>query len=309
MFIFDAHCDSLSCEASNNSPLAQRNPSRQWDFAAIKDSNWLQVMAVFIDKAKRSEITLTDFLLLYKRLQQELAQNPQIKWLKTADDLRKFDEHSQGIILGLEGAEALEAKAENINYLYDLGVRVLGLAWNNDNAFAGGTYGSREGLTDLGKRAVKMVNDLPLILDGAHLCDKSLADLLRLSQKPIIVSHANSRHLCPHLRNLSDEILREIAKNGGVVGVTYVKDFLKPDKNEANIVSVAEHIMHMVEIMGIEHVGLGSDFDGIDEPLPGLERAEKTISLRPYLKALGFTAEDMALIMGENFKRVMLEVL
>ena len=309
MLIFDAHCDSLSCEASSNSSLAIRNPLRQWDFAAVKDYNWLQVMAVFIDKENRNDISLADFLLLHKRLQQELEKNPQVKWLKTSADLRQFDAQSQGIILGLEGAEALEAKVENINYIYDLGVRVLGLAWNNDNAFAGGTFGSLGGLTDLGKRAVKMVNNLPIILDGAHLCDKSLGDLLRLSQKPIIVSHANSRHLCSHPRNLTDESLREIAKNGGVVGVTYVNDFLKEDKNEANIVSVAEHIMHMVEIMGIEHVGLGSDFDGIDEPLPGLEAAEKTLSLRPYLKALGFTEEDMALIMGENFKRVMLEVL
>ena len=308
MLIFDAHCDSLSCEASYNSPLAVRFPLRQWDFAAIKDYNWLQVMAVFIDKANRDQITFADFLNLHKRLEQELAQNPQVQWLKSAADIDNFQQN-QAIILGLEGAEALEGDLENINRLYHLGARVLGLAWNNDNAFAGGCFGLKGGLTDLGKKAVKMVNNLPLILDGAHLSDKSLADLLYLTQKPIIVSHANSRHLCPHPRNLTDDSLREIAKNGGVVGVTYVKDFLKENKNEANIVSVAEHIMHMVEIMGIEHVGLGSDFDGIDEPLPGLEIAENTLSLRPYLKALGFSDEDMALIMGENFKRVMLEVL
>ena len=308
MLIFDAHCDSLSCEASMNSPLAERDPLRQWDFAAVNDFHWLQVMAVFIDKANRNQITFADFLNLQKRLVEELAQNPQVQWLKSAADIENFKQN-QAVILGLEGAEALEGDTENINRLYHLGVRVLGLAWNNDNAFAGGCFGLKGGLTDLGKRAVKMVNNLPLILDGAHLSDKSLADLLKLTQKPIIVSHANSRHLCPHPRNLSDEFLREIAKNGGVVGVTYVKDFLKENKNEANIVSAAEHIMHLAEVMGIEHIGLGSDFDGIDEPLPGLESAEKTIALRPYLKALGFSNEDLALIMGENFKRVMLEVL
>lgn len=309
MFIFDAHCDSLSCEISRTTPLAQSHPARQWDFAAIKDQNWVQIMAAFIDKEPRESICFGDFMQLWQRLNDELKQDPQVKWLKSGDDLKSLGADQQGIILGIEGAEVLEGDLANIQKVYDLGVRVLGLAWNNDNAFACGAFGSLGGLTSLGQKAVKMINDLPMVLDGAHLAPDSLSDLLRLSQKPIIVSHANSRRLCDHPRNLSDEHLREIAKCGGVVGVTYVKDFLKANKDEANIVTVAEHIMHLTEVMGIEHVGLGSDFDGIDEPLEGLEYAGRTIRLISYLRALGFGEEDIALIMGGNFKRVMAELI
>lgn len=307
MFIFDAHCDSLSWKIEENISLSESIEGRQWDFKAVEGLNWVEVMAAFIDKNNRAEINLADFFNLHTRLQSELAKNPQIKLITSAEDLKNIA--SLGVIFSLEGAEALEGKAENIRLLYENDVRILGLAWNNDNAFAGGALGNNLPLTAIGREAVKMINQMPMVLDGAHLSERSLAQVLKLSNKPIIVSHANSYALCAHPRNLRDDYLREIAALGGVVGVTFVREFLTKDSSTANIVNVAEHIYHLVEVMGIEHVGIGSDFDGVDAPVEGLEKAIHMLRISSYLRALGFNNEDIALIMGENFRRVISSII
>ena len=209
----------------------------------------------------------------------------------------------------MEGAEALEGDPDNIYKIYEQDVRILGLSWNNDNHFAGGSLGADRGLSELGKEAVRIINKMPLALDGAHLSEKSLADVLNLSEKPLIVSHADSRRLCNHPRNLSDDYLREIAEIGGAVGVTFVREFLCEEPVKANIVSIAEHIYHMVDVMGIEHVGIGSDFDGVDAPVEGLEKAIQLLRLSSYLRALGFNENDISLIMGGNFRRILSSII
>ena len=308
MFVFDAHCDSLSWQIEKNIPLNIACEGRQWDFAAIEGLNWVEVMAAFIAKENRDEIKFNDFLRLSKRLHWELAQNTQIKLIKNAADLAAVGA-GQGVIFSLEGAEVLEGNCDNIYRLHEQDVRILGLAWNNDNNLAGGALGANRGLSARGKEAVRLVNKMPLVLDGAHLSEKSLAEVLGLSEKPIIVSHADSRLLCNHPRNLRDEYLREVAQAGGVVGVTFVREFLCADPAKANIVSVAEHIYHMVEVMGIEHVGIGSDFDGVERAVDGLEKAGHILRLSAYLRALGFNNDDIALIMGGNFRRVISSII
>lgn len=308
MFILDAHCDSLSWKFAENIPLGKSAEGRQWDFAAIEGLNWVQVMAAFIDKENRDEIKFNDFLHLSARLHHELTQNVQIKLIKNAADLAAIGE-GQGVIFSLEGAEALEGDPDNIYKIYEQDVRILGLSWNNDNLFAGGSLGADRGLSELGKEAVRIINKMPLALDGAHLSEKSLADVLNLSEKPLIVSHADSRRLCNHPRNLSDDYLREIAEIGGAVGVTFVREFLCEEPVKANIVSIAEHIYHMVDVMGIEHVGIGSDFDGVDAPVEELEKAIQLLRLSSYLRALGFNENDISLIMGGNFRRILSSII
>ena len=308
MFILDAHCDSLSWKFAENIPLGKSAEGRQWDFAAIEGLNWVQVMAAFIDKENRDEIKFNDFLHLSARLHHELTQNVQIKLIKNAADLAAIGE-GQGVIFSLEGAEALEGDPDNIYKIYEQDVRILGLSWNNDNHFAGRSLGADRGLSELGKEAVRIINKMPLALDGAHLSEKSLADVLNLSEKPLIVSHADSRRLCNHPRNLSDDYLREIAEIGGAVGVTFVREFLCEEPVKANIVSIAEHIYHMVDVMGIEHVGIGSDFDGVDAPVEGLEKAIQLLRLSSYLRALGFNENDISLIMGGNFRRILSSII
>ena len=308
MFILDAHCDSLSWKFAENIPLGKSAEGRQWDFAAIEGLNWVQVMAAFIDKENRDEIKFNDFLHLSARLHHELTQNVQIKLIKNAADLAAIGE-GQGVIFSLEGAEALEGDPDNIYKIYEQDVRILGLSWNNDNPFAGGSLGADRGLSELGKEAVRIINKMPLALDGAHLSEKSLADVLNLSEKPLIVSHADSRRLCNHPRNLSDDYLRAIADIGGAVGVTFVREFLCEEPVKANIVSIAEHIYHMVDVMGIEHVGIGSDFDGVEAPVEGLEKAIQLLRLSSYLRALGFNENDISLIMGGNFRRILSSII
>ena len=308
MFILDAHCDSLSWKFAENIPLGKSAEGRQWDFAAIEGLNWVQVMAAFIDKENRDEIKFNDFLHLSARLHHELTQNVQIKLIKNAADLAAIGE-GQGVIFSLEGAEALEGDPDNIYKIYEQDVRILGLSWNNDNLFAGGSLGADRGLSELGKEAVRIINKMPLALDGAHLSEKSLADVLNLCEKPLIVSHADSRRLCNHPRNLSDDYLREIADIGGAVGVTFVREFLCEEPVKANIVFIAEHIYHMVDVMGIEHVGIGSDFDGVDAPVEGLEKAIQLLRLSSYLRALGFNENDISLIMGGNFRRILSSII
>ena len=161
MFILDAHCDSLSWKFAENIPLGKSAEGRQWDFAAIEGLNWVQVMAAFIDKENRDEIKFNDFLHLSARLHHELTQNVQIKLIKNAADLAAIGE-GQGVIFSLEGAEALEGDPDNIYKIYEQDVRILGLSWNNDNPFAGGSLGADRGLSELGKEAVRIINKMPL---------------------------------------------------------------------------------------------------------------------------------------------------
>jgi microsomal dipeptidase-like Zn-dependent dipeptidase len=201
--------------------------------------------------------------------------------------------------LGIEGAQALDGKLENLERLHAAGFRMLGLAHFYDNAFAGSAHGvQKHGLTDAGRELVRRIEHLGIAVDLAHASPQAVQDILAMVTKPVVVSHTGVRGTCDNQRNLSDDQLRRIAATGGVVGIGYWETAVCGKDARA----IARAIRHAADVMGVAHVGLGSDFDG------AVETPFDTTGLALLIAALreeGFAEGEIAAIMGGNVVRVL----
>lgn len=225
--------------------------------------------------------------------------------------------------IGLEGLKSIGEDIDLIDEFYEFGARHAGLTWNEENPLATGVRGTPErGLTDTGRRAVKRIQDLGMLLDVSHLNDRSFWDLLDVASGPVIASHSNCRALCRNRRNLTDEQLRELARTGGVVGLNSFNEFVSDVESEQTIENLARHMVHMVEVMGIDHVGFGFDFSEFleadtlsayaSQAVPytiGLEDASRVPALVEELRRQGFHEEDLAKMAWKNWYRVLRQVL
>jgi membrane dipeptidase len=190
-------------------------------------------------------------------------------------------------------------------------VRNIGLTWNLRNAAADGVDETRSssGLTNFGVQLVQEMNRLEIMVDISHLSPTGVRDVFLVSEAPVIASHSNAYALCPHRRNLTDEQLEGVASKGGVVGVTFVPNFITEDGNQATLKGLLDHIDYMVKTMGVDHVGLGSDFDGFfNSNVRGLEDVTHLPKLTAGLVERGYGEEDVKKILGGNFIRVFREV-
>jgi microsomal dipeptidase-like Zn-dependent dipeptidase len=227
--------------------------------------------------------------------------------IKSAADLQHFlSSRQSGQVagfLGTEGAQPLEGKLENLEVLYTAGIRMMAPTHFTDTAVGGSAAGlTKAGLTDLGRQWVRAMEAKHMIIDLAHASTATLRDVTAMAAKPVLVSHTGVKGTCNNPRNLSDDELRAIAKTGGVVGIgLWDTATCGTDARAA-----ARSIRYAVQIVGIDHVGLGSDFDGaVVEPFDSSGWPLLTDAL---LKE-GFTPEEIRKIMGENVVRVLLETL
>lgn len=225
--------------------------------------------------------------------------------------------------IGLEGLKSIGEDIDLIDEFYEFGARHAGLTWNEENPLATGVRGTPErGLTDVGRRAVKRIQDLGMLLDVSHLNDRSFWDLLDVASGPVIASHSNCRALCRNRRNLTDEQLRELARTGGVVGLNSFNEFVSDVESEQTVENLAKHMVHMVEVMGIDHVGFGFDFSEFleadtlssyaSQAVPytiGLEDASRVPALVEELRRQGFQEEDLEKMAWKNWHRVIRQVL
>lgn len=270
----------------------------------------VQVFALFIPPTLEKiglEITLE---LIAQAKKMERKGNFTLIKSKTDLEYLKEDTDQLGMILSLEGAVTLERRLKILPIFYELGVRNIGLAWSRKNLFAEGssfteTKYKGEGLSKYGKDLVMQMDNLGMVIDVSHLNIKGFTDVTKLTTNPFIASHSNAHKLCPISRNLTDNQLMEIASANGVVGVNFYSRFLtKNNPEEASIKDVINHIKYIADLTSVNHVGLGSDFDGITLAPKGLENASKIKNIPPLLAEEGFSKQDIAKIMGGNFERV-----
>ena len=215
--------------------------------------------------------------------------------------LRRHDLSTAGLkgLLALEGMQALGGSEAALDELHAAGYRMMGLAHFFDNAIAGSAHGNKKyGLTDLGRRLVPRMEALGITIDLAHASPAAFADALTLARKPVVVSHGGVKGTCPGARNLSDDQLRGIARNGGVVGIGYWKGAVC----DASLAGITRAIRYAIGIAGIDHVGLGSDFDGsIEAPFDASGLPQLTASLL----ASGLSKDDVGKLLGGNLRRVL----
>ena len=210
----------------------------------------------------------------------------------------------KSVVKGIENGYAIGLDIDNVDRYRSRGVAYMTLCHNGDNDICDSHKGNNEhkGLSDLGREVVARMNKVGMMVDLSHASEKSFWDALECSSKPIICSHSSSRALCDHTRNLTDEQMRALASSGGVAQVCLYSGFLKKGGN-ATVDDAIRHIMHMIDVMGINHVGIGSDFDG-GGGLPGLEDASWFVTLTERLMAEGLSDYDLSLVWGRNFLSV-----
>lgn len=209
-----------------------------------------------------------------------------------------------GIVAGLlavEGAHVLEGDPANVDAMYDAGYRMMSLAHFFDSELAGSAHGvEKGGLTDVGTAVVERMEAKRMIVDLAHASDKQIEDVLRIATRPVVVSHAGVKGTCDNRRNLSDDQLRAIAANGGLVGI----GFWETAVCGKDAAAIARAIKYAAGVMGVDHVALGSDFDGA---VPTPFDASGMVKLTEALLAAGFSHDDIGKVMGGNEIRFLLE--
>ena len=221
--------------------------------------------------------------------------------LTRALEMRSANPATVIALLSLEGMQVLEGKPENLKTLYALGFRMAGLAHFFDNEIAGSAHGEQKGgLTAMGREIIKKMEEKGIIIDLAHASAQTVDDVLAMATRPVVVSHGGVFAQCPSPRTLTDDQLRRIGANGGVVGI----GFWPVAVCDSTAKGVAKAIVHAVKVAGVEHVGLGSDWDGDVRQAFG---ADGVVLLTDALLKEGLSEEDIAKVMGENVIRLLLQ--
>jgi len=245
--------------------------------------------------------------LIFDKIQAIVAENASyIALAATPDDLwRHKHQGLKSIMLGIENGLALEGDLANIAHFAQRGVVYITLCHNGDNDLCDSARGSSThgGVSPFGADAIREMNRLGILVDLSHASEKSFYDALDISRVPIVCSHSSARALCDHPRNLTDDQMRAFAAKGGVAQITIYNGFLRTD-GAATIHDVLAHLDHAIQVMGIDHVGLGTDFDG-DGGVPGLADSSELINFTRQLLARRYSAADIQKIWGGNFLRVM----
>ena len=225
-----------------------------------------------------------------------------------ADLYRLKSEGKKAIMLGIENGYAIGNDISNIERFRNRGVVYMTLCHNGNNQLCGSARFNDEGLgvNAFGEQVIKEMNRVGMMVDISHAGERTFYDALNISSKPIVASHSSARALCNHPRNLTDDQLKALADKRGVAQVTLYSGFLK-EQGMATIQDAIDHLNHMVNIMGIEHVGIGTDFDG-DGGITGCASASELINFTRCLLKERYSEEDIRRIWGGNFLRVMEEV-
>ncbi len=314
MLTLDSHCDTPMF-FDQDIHFEQRDPRILVDLHKMTEGHLdATIMVAYLPQGNRNEDTYKTITEKTNELLDGIehittANNRYIGLARTPDDLYLLKrEGRKALMMGIENGYAIGRDLSLIEKFRQRGVVYMTLCHNGDNDICDSARGNQEhgGLSDFGREVVREMNRVGMMVDLSHGAESSFWDALELSQVPIVCSHSSCRALCDHPRNLTDEQMRALAEKGGVMQVTLYEGFLRRD-GQASIEDAVRHINHAVEVMGIEHVGIGTDFDG-DGGVPGVASASELINLTRLLRQVGYTPEQLRLLWGENFLRVMRQV-
>ena len=248
--------------------------------------------------------------LIFDKIEEIVEANRKyISIARTPGDLYEDKRHGRkSIMLGIENGLALNGQLQNLQHFAQRGVVYMTLCHNGDNDICDSAKGcnTHGGVSRFGEQVIREMNRLGIMVDLSHAAEKSFYDALEISSVPIVCSHSSCRALCDHPRNLTDDQMRALAAKGGVAQTTIYHGFLKKD-GESTILDAIAHLEHAIKVMGIDHVGLGTDFDG-DGGVRGLADSSELINFTRQLMARRYSERDIQKIWGGNFLRVMGQV-
>lgn len=308
MFIVDGHCDTIQVALDKKIDL--ENESLSFNLKQAKEkAPILQMTAAFVNPSYRNSFQRACNIIEYFERQKQKYSEVLLQ-VKTKEDIERVKKEKKvGCLLTIENGSAIEDKLENVDYFYGKGIRVMSITWNEDNLLGCGAQTKQDnGLTEFGEAYIRKLNQKKIIVDVSHSSEKTFWDTINLSERPVVATHSCCYSLCKHPRNLKDEQIKAIAKNKGIIGVCYCNSFLS-ETGSASTKDIAKHISYISNLVGVDYVGLGSDFDGLEEEhipanLKGIGEIDNLIQ---ELRNVGFYENEIEKIMGENWIRVLEE--
>ena len=355
--IIDTHADTPQMMLDEGYDLAQPDSPFMISVPKMRQGHLsAEFFSIWVDVGWPKQDLIHRALDLIDVVYEQVGRHSDVLGMATtADEIVRL--HLQGkfaILMGVEGGHIIQDDLRALDIYYRLGVRYMTLTHtaNTEWADSSGDKPKWNGLTNFGKQVVERMNRLGMMVDISHVSDKTFYDTLAATHAPVIASHSSCRALCDVPRNLTDDMIRALAKNGGVMDINFYSGFLSPDfaaaykkvatqiqadesaaeKQYANdrkrlaeesrniwaryasqfpapsYTTIADHIDHAVQVAGIDHVGLGSDFDGIDSAPKGMEDVSKLPDLVRELARRGYSEQDLKKILGGNLLRVMRQV-
>ena len=315
MFICDCHCDTLTELYNKNASLYENE--QHFDIKRqIALGGGLQFCAIYVPtEVFRYQGGLRYTLCLLDKYNQEIKKLHEngidVLQVRTAEDAGNVLKHKAATLLAIEEGGAIDGSLEALRCLYELGVRAMTLTWSNRNDIADGINeeATGSGLTLFGKQVVAEMNRLGMLVDVSHISTAGFWSVIETSTKPIIATHSNAKSLCSHPRNLNDEQIKALAQNGGLAGITFAGQFLEKDWRNACIESVYKHIDYMLNLIGNDdHIGFGSDFDGISHPPYNIQGVQDYKPLIEYLSKY-YSDETINKITHQNVINLLQKVL
>jgi membrane dipeptidase len=304
-FIVDLHCDTIG-KIIDGSDIRMDNRETQIDIPKLKQGGVnLQVFAAWINPKYAPHHCVRRALFLLDNIIMLTKKHKDFVLVRNSKELKKIKRDSIGILLGIEGGDAIEGSLELLRSYYRLGVRLLTITWNKSNRIGDAALDSSKphnGLSKFGVEVVKEMERVGMIIDCAHSSVKTFWDIYENTKIPIMSSHTGAYSIRKHRRNLKDEQIRAISERGGVVGIFFLPGYLSKAK-PVKVQHVIDHIDHFREIGGIDCIAIGSDFDGMSQRTKGLEHAGKLPNLTKHLLRRGYSEKDVRKILGENFLR------
>jgi membrane dipeptidase len=355
--IIDTHADTPQMMLDEGYDLAQPDSPFMISVPKMRQGHLsAEFFSIWVDVGWPKQDLIHRALDLIDVVYEQVGRHSDVLGMATtADEIVRL--HLQGkfaILMGVEGGHIIQDDLRALDIYYRLGVRYMTLTHtaNTEWADSSGDKPKWNGLTNFGKQVVERMNRLGMMVDISHVSDKTFYDTLAATHAPVIASHSSCRALCDVPRNMTDDMIRALAKNGGVMDINFYSGFLSPDfaaaykkvapqiqadesaaeKQYANdrkrlaeesrdiwaryasqfpapsYTAIADHIDHAVQVAGIDHVGLGSDFDGIDSAPKGMEDVSKLPDLVRELARRGYSEQDLKKILGGNLLRVMRQV-
>ncbi len=342
MKFFDTHCDTAMKVLDGELDFETGKQGHISLPGLMEAGSCAQVFACFVlserhpqEERKRAEDMIKTIYSMANKSGGALQVVTSSSSLRSCcDDLRPI-----AAIIGLEGADPLEGKADNLRHFYELGVRDIIPAWQ-DNPFSGTAFGSNTPLTAEGKKLIELAEELQVMVDVSHLADAAFSNVCDIAKRPFIASHSNCRLLCPTLRNLTDDMISTLSDHGGVMGINLSPSFLDPsyyqrafprwqralksdtskqekDKLRAEVEAlprpsmnwITRHVLHAIKIGGDDVIGIGGDLDGITETPEGIDTIADYTKIPDLLQAAGLNSKQIDKVCYANFQRVFSEVL
>ena len=317
----DTHCDTPMFFA-DDVRFDRRDPKLLVDLHKMTDGRQdSTIMVAYLPQPKKDETFRQNVRfdvngpkeyadLIFNKIENIVSENSQyLAFARTPGQLWENKHRGQkSIMLGIENGLALEGDIANIKHFADRGVVYITLCHNGDNDICDSARGNNthNGVSEFGAKVIAEMNRLGVMVDLSHAHEKSFWDALDISATPIVCSHSSCRALCDHPRNLTDSQMKALADKGGVCQITIYHGFLRSD-GEATVMDVLAHLDHAVKVMGIDHVGIGTDFDG-DGGVRGMASSADFVNFTRMLMAKRYSEQDIQAILGGNFLRVMAEI-